>query len=131
MNWPVEIIPDHDKLYCRVHKTYIKPLGIEPSAFANRPTGSNSMSVDWAKYATPDETRRRAKKPIENAVVQFETGRVRTIPTLSVEHSPDQERANRAHSDVIGDKNAEVRIQLSRIFELVIPLEQELERNQA
>jgi hypothetical protein len=125
MNWQVEIIPDPDRLYHRVHKTFIKHRGIEPAAFSNRPKGSNSMSVDWEKYATPGETRARARKPHENAVVQFEVGKVRALPGQAVEHSPDQETGNRAHSDVIGEKSAEVRTQLSRIYELIVPLEQE------
>ncbi len=127
MDWPIEIIPDQDRLYYRVHKTFIKSHGIEPAAFSNWPKGSSSISVDWAKYATSQETRARARKPGENAVVQFEAGKVRAIRGQRVEHSPDQETDNRAHSDVIGDKNTEVRTHLSRIYELVIPLEQAIE----
>jgi hypothetical protein len=84
------------------------------------------MSVDWEKYATPQETRARARKPTENAVVRFEAGKVRALPGQSVEHSPDEETGNRAHTDVSGEKNTEVRTQLSRIYEPVIPLEQEI-----
>jgi len=127
MNWEVEIIPDWDRLYHRVHKTFIKSHGIEPAAFSNRPQGSKSMSVDWEKYAIPQGTRARGRRPAENAVVQFEAGRVRAIPGQRVEHSPDPETGNRAHSDVIGEKSTEVRTQLSRIYELVIPLEQAIE----
>jgi hypothetical protein len=127
MDWPIEVIPDQDHLYHRVHTTFIKPHGIEPAAFSNRPKGSNSLSVDWKKYSTPEETRARARKPHENAVVQFEAGRVRALPGQIVEHSPDQETANRAHSDVIGEKNTEVRTQLSRMYEPVISLGLEIE----
>lgn len=122
MDWPVEPIPDQDHIYCRVHQMYIKSDGIFPAAFTNRPQGSESMSVDWAKYTTPDETRARARKPIENAVVQFVVGQVRAIPGQRVEHSPDVLRGNRSHSDVIGEKTPEVRTLLSRIYRLSIPL---------
>jgi hypothetical protein len=77
MEWPVEPIPVHDHLYFRVHQMYIRSDGIAPAAFTNRPAGGESMSVDWARYATPEETRGRARKPIENAVVQFVAERVR------------------------------------------------------
>jgi len=122
MDWLPEPIPDEDRLYHRVHKTWIKPGRIEPAAFQNSPRGSDSMSVDWAKYATPQETRARAKKPIENAVIQLEAGLVRAVPGQKVEHSPSSD--NRSHSDVIGEKNPQVRIRLSRLYTLVIPLEQ-------
>lgn len=121
MDWPVEPIPDQDHHNCRVHQMYIKSDGISPAAFMNRPEGSESMSVDWAKYATPEETRARAKKPIENAVVQFVAAQVRAVPGQRVEHSPDVLTGNRAHSDVIGEKTPEARTLLSRIYELRIP----------
>src|SRR5437762_13408855 len=102
MDFSVEAIPNEDQLYCRVHKTYIKSDKIEPSAFTNRPKGSNSMSVDWAKYTTPQETRARARAPSENAVVQFQVADVRALPGQKVEHMPLQD--NQAHSGVIGEK---------------------------
>ena len=79
------------------------------------------MSVDWAKYTTPEETRTRARKPSENAVVQFEVAEVRALPGQKVEHLPLPE--NRSHSGVIGEKTPEVRVILSRIYTLILPLE--------
>jgi len=115
MDWPAEQIPDEDQLYYRVHRTYLRFDEIEPAAFTNRPKGSKSMSVDWAKYTTPEETRARARRPIENAVVQFVAGQVRAVPGQKVEHSPDPLLGNRSHSDVIGEKTPKVRVHLSRI----------------
>ena len=124
MDWPIEVIPDEDHLYYRVHQMYIRPDEIHPAAFTNRPKGSKSMSVDWAKYTTPEKTRARARKETENAVIQFVAGQVRAVPGQKVEHSPKLLEENRAHSDVIGEKTPEVRTHLSRIYVVVIPLEQ-------
>ena len=124
MDWLPEPIPDEDDIYHRVHKTWIKPDLIEPAAFANSPRGSASMSVDWSKYSSAHETRARAKKPVENAVVLFEVGDVRAVPGQKVEHSPRSD--NRSHSEVIGNKSPQVRLMLSRIYRLVIPLGQTL-----
>jgi len=83
------------------------------------------MSVDWAKYATPQETRGRARtKDTDNAVVQLLAGKVRSVAGQRVEHSPNPSQNNRAHADVIGEKTTEVRTLLSRICVVVIPLEQ-------
>jgi len=122
-DWPVEEIPDDDSLYRRVHRVHWRRDSkepIEPGAFKNYPKGSDGMSVDWARYSTPQETRARGK-PDENAVVQLVAGEVRMLQTQQVEHTPITE--NRSHSEVIGQKTARVRTQLSRICTVVIPLD--------
>jgi hypothetical protein len=124
MDYSPELIPDEDQIYKRIHKMWIKPEGIEPSAFTNSPRESESMSVDWSKYSKPKETRVRANNPIDNAVVQFEVSSVRNLPGQTVEHAPVLE--NRSHSDVIGQKTPHVRVLLSRIYTLIIPLEEAL-----
>jgi len=113
--WPVEQIPGEDTLYMRVHDAHRKPGTHEISvgAFVNRSTG---MSTDWAKYSTPQETRDRAKKNLErNAVVSFVVAEVRGIPEQQVEHTPDPDDDNRAHTEVLGPKSEEVRVQLRRL----------------
>lgn len=118
MAWQPEQIPEQSSLFMRVHKTFRKSDGSAvASAFRNRGEG---MSTDWEKYATPQETRRRAKQPGHNAVVTLHVGSVRELPEQQVEHTPDVERANRAHTDVYGEKDEEVRIKLRRIAEIVI-----------
>ncbi len=118
MAWQPEQIPNRDRLFMRIDKTWRKKDGsIAPSGFQNRGAG---MSTDWVKYATPQETRRRAKQPGHNAVVTLHVGSVRELPEQQVEHTPDVERANRAHTDVFGEKDEEVRIMLRRIAEIVI-----------
>ena len=119
--WPVEEIPDQDFLYRRIHRVHWrKDEKPEPGAFKN-PKDSEAMSVDWAKYSTPHQARARMGRPEENAVAQLICGVVRTISSQRVEHAPIAE--NQSHSQVIGKKSERIRMQLSRICEIVIPLE--------
>lgn len=114
--WPKEHIPDPDHLYFRVHRQYVRQDGtVGPSAFENR---GGAISTDWSRYSTPIETRSRAKQPDDNGVVSLQAGLVRAIPQV-VEHTPLA--ANRSHSDVVGDKSAEVRAMLRRIAAWKIP----------
>src|SRR3990172_5398170 len=115
-DWPIEEIPDKDRLYRGVHRQYIGD-SIEPGAFRD-----DRMSVDWARYSTPQEARARRKRPEDNAVVQLVAGQVRSLPSQHVEHTPIAE--NRSHSEVIGEKTPRVRVELSRICTIVIPLDQ-------
>lgn len=67
------------------------------------------MSTEWRKYcATPQGVRSHAKVPQDNAVLLLIAGDVRAIQGLGVVHTPDRERRNRAHVDVIGDKTGRV-----------------------
>lgn len=119
--WPSEEIPDSDQLFMRVHETWFRDGSIIPKAFQNR---NGAMSVDWERYAKPSETRRRARKrPEENAVVSLRAGEVRSVPGQEVKHTPNIEKNNRAHTDVSGDKDTEVRVQLRRYAKVVIPFD--------
>ncbi len=116
--WPVETITDSDRLYMRVHRGWYKRDGtVGAGAFQDRDGG---MSTDWAKYATPGETRSRHKSPLDNAIVAFIVGDVRVIPGQTVAHSPLPD--NRAHTDVLGEKDEEARVRLRRIATTVLPL---------
>ena len=98
--WPIEVIPDEDDLYYRIHKMYFKEdPNIIPSA-SFRPQGK-SMSTDWNKYSTPERLRQRAEMPEDNRVVEMNVGNVRAI-SLTVNHAPDHVKMNRAHTDVFG-----------------------------
>ncbi len=133
MDLTIETIPDSDDLYKRVHQVHITQHGIEPNAFKNLPKlpadqkESEYMSVDWAKYSTPEETRAREGKADFNAVVLLKAGKVRSLPEQRIEHLPIP--ANRSHSGVIGRKTARVRIALSRICIVVIPLEKNAQQS--
>ena len=115
--WPSEEIPDSDQLFMRVHEMWRRGESVSPGAFQNH---NGAMSVDWERYAEPYETRRRAQAPEKNAVVSLRVGKVRSVPGQVVQHTPDIDRKNRAHTDVAGDKDEEVRIQLRRCAGVVI-----------
>ena len=110
----------------RVHKSFLDSEGdLFPTAFRNQPKGSIGMSVDWSEYAEPIDTKNRANKPDENAVIKFTAGNARNIPNQIVEHKPvsPPEIPNQAHSEVIGDKkDVEVRERFMQIYEMEIPL---------
>ena len=120
-DWPVEEIPDKDFLYRRVHRVHWrKDARPEPGAFKNS-KGSDAISVDWERYSTPQEARARKGRPDENAVGQLIAGVVRNIPSQRVQHAPIAE--NQSHAEVVGKKSERIRMELSRICEIVIPLE--------
>lgn len=101
-----------------VHKTWLKPDGtLATGAFQNR---GGAMSTDWSKYATPEETRQRRRTPADNAVVSMNVGKVRAVPGQSVTHTPLPE--NRAHTDVLGEKDEEARVLLRRASTIVLGL---------
>ena len=118
--WEKVFIPDGDRLYRRVHQKLVNASGgIRAGAFTDH---KGTMSTDWSKYSSPEETKHRASGlPAEEfAVVALPVGAVRSLGQL-VEHDPLPE--NRAHTNVIGEKDAEVRLKLTRICEIVIPVE--------
>ena len=123
-HWPKEGISDDDWLYMRVHVQWLLPDGSpKPGAFRNHPPekkGGLSMSTDWSKYASPEDARRRARVPVENAVIRMRVGVVRRVPRQRVEHSPDVD--HRAHTDVVGpkDNNLEARLKLLEASDVVI-----------
>ena len=108
--WPSEPIPNFHDLFMRVHRQWTKNGLPMPGAFKNRDDG---MSTDWAKYSTSDETRSRGRNPADNGVVRMQVGTVRDLPDQRVEHTPESN--NRAHTDVLGEKDEEVRLKFVRI----------------
>ena len=122
LSFPVEEIPDADSLFMRAHRSLLRDGAIVPGVFRAHGGG---MSVDWDKYSSPLDTRMRARKPLDNAVLALIAGEIRSKAGLAVTHAPEPE--NRAHSDVIMPENeedlTEARIKLGRIARTVIPLE--------
>ena len=104
----------------RVHNDYSENGSVAPGAFRNHNAG---MSTNWDKYSNPETTQEQAPNPNENAVISMVVGDVRLIPGQSVEHTPKIERNNRAHTDVFGTKDTEVRLELKRIAKIEIPFE--------
>jgi len=120
--WEAEVIPDKHSLYCRVHINNIdvddsRPRGI---AFKN-PKNSNSLSSDWEKYSTPEETRNRAadvkKDPNNYSVISLnkELIELRVI-SQKVIHTPDYKSNNRSHSDIEGEKSDKERLKFQEIY---------------
>ncbi len=119
VDWPSEQIPDSDLLYMRAHKDHIDSSGrLAPGVFRDQ---GPAMSTDWSKYASPSDTQLRARVPADNGVIQFAAGAARVVG-LDVNHTPDIEVNNRAHTDVAGEKTPEVRVKLRRQTIIVIPL---------
>ncbi len=125
--WAKEPIPDDALLFMRVHKNQLDADGEPfPGAFRNRPQSTDGMSTDWKKYSSPEACRNRARNPHDNAVIQLKVEDVRQIPEQTVVHTPiyqpdaEPPNINRAHTDVYGEKDAEVRLKLMRIYRMVI-----------
>ena len=108
--FPKEEIPDDATLYLRVHRNHQENGQLNPGAFKDHGGG---MSACWSKYASPEETRQRAKHPEDNGVVEMVAAEVRRISGLRIEHTPMPD--NRAHIEIIGNKkDPEVRLLLLR-----------------
>lgn len=124
-DWEVEEIPNSADLFLRVHRSNIKPDRLTSKAFEARGGG---MSVDWSKYATPEQTRNHfANGPHNYGVVGMSAGDVRKNNALDVKHTPIKNDPvfpdNRAHSDVIDSEDlvdAERILHLKRIVRWVI-----------
>lgn len=126
--WESELIPKSARLFMRVHKNHITDGIPNPGAFRNmrnpqNPQQVEGMSTDWNKYSTPMQTKQRATKdPTKNGVIEMFVGDVRSIPDQIVEHTPDSSTNNRAHTDVFGRKDTEVRFKYQKIYRWAIPL---------
>ena len=103
VRWEREQIPERDSLYYRVHVAIVPDGDLHPGVFREQ---DDSMSTDWAKYSTPEETRGRATEPNRNGIVELMAGPVRAIEGMSVGHNPDVTRDNRAHTDIRGMSTA-------------------------
>jgi hypothetical protein len=118
--WEKEDVPDDDLLYRRVHHEKLYRDGRpRPAAFTDYKGG---MSTDWQKYSNPEQTRSRATNRPQNefAVVEFTAGQARHLNQL-VEHDPLSD--NRSHTNVVGEKDEEVRRLLSRLCRISLPLD--------
>ena len=95
--WQPEDIPDPNRLFLRVHRDQAR-VALAPNVFVEH---SGGMSTDWERYAIPETTRASGRKHSgEYGIVVLVAGAVRSVPGLSVEHTPED--ANRAHTDVRG-----------------------------
>ena len=109
--WVEEEIPDAASLYYRVHINIVRDGRLHPGVFQEQ---GASMSTDWDKYSTPQESRARARVPAKNGIVALDAARVRAIEELSIRHSPDLSRMNRAHTDILGTPADEAATRIAR-----------------
>lgn len=122
INWEIEAIPDQDRLYMRIHRQYINPDGtLQPGAFRDH---GGSMSTDWNKYRSAQDTLKDAKEPSINAVISMNVGEIRLIPGQAVQHDPMPD--NRAHTGVIGPKTTKERVLYTDIYRFEIYLADQL-----
>ena len=129
--WPIEEIPDADRLYMRVHRQWFKGTASHPASSRTvrtkpparcRPTGASTPRRE--------ETRARARRPELNAVIELVVGEVRAIPEQVVRHAPIQVHPvlpnNRPHTNVAGPKETgdlEIQDTYARSDRLVIPVD--------
>ncbi|TGM04878.1 hypothetical protein EHQ76_07495 [Leptospira barantonii] len=113
-----EEIPDEDYIFYRVHKNLTDNKNeILPNVFRDKGT---SMSTDWERYSSAQDTQDRGKTPTDNFILKLNVGKVRSKITLQVEHDPIDD--NQAHTSVLGEKDTEARIHLMRISKIILPL---------
>ena len=116
---PIEHIPDEDRLFYRIHKSYIVEGEVVPGAFQERgEDDARGMSTDWEKYSTAEAAWLRSKFPTDNGIVEFVVGDVRAID-LEVAHAPLPD--NQAHSHIKGiphegQLKTQARLKLKRLF---------------
>ena len=102
LDWPEEEIPDQDRLFYRVHVSYLERTtgALGPNVFVEK---HGSMSTDWEKYSTAEECRGRAPEPLANGVIALVKGVVEEVDALLVKHTPIRiGPTNRAHTSVFG-----------------------------
>jgi len=124
MTWPIEIIPDSDFLYRRIHSSILissqNENDIPPFAFKD----NNGISTDWNKYSTPEESQYRASEPEKNGIIQIKVALIRLYKNLTIVHAPLP--SNRAHSLINGLKSykkedqTDIRKRLARSAEWII-----------
>lgn len=99
--YEVEEIPNHDKLFYRIHPNWMNDGQIIPGAFRELGDG---MSTAWSKYSTPTKLQERAGSLVN--IISLEVASVRSIKSLEVIHDPlyDKKRGidDQAHSLVKG-----------------------------
>ena len=104
MAFPIEEIPNTDKVFLRIHKVNLN-LDKEEEKEKIKPyhsfeqKGEDGLSVDWSKYATAENTKLRAKKPEDNGVVSFSVNQLRDV-SLTVVHKPQNYQAHSLIKDI-------------------------------
>ena len=110
--WPEETIEDEDWLYRRLPPVFLKPDGGVSDKLFMRNSEANpkkkepdpDISVDWDRYATPEQSLVLAGRPA-HGICGLQAGFPRTLD-LTVTHTPDRARGNRAHASIRGNEGS-------------------------
>ncbi len=113
--WPIETINDEDWLYRRLPPVFIKPDGTLSDKLFTRSSEANrnrrepdpDISVDWDRYATPEQSLAHAQRPT-HGICGLQARFPQSLD-LTVTHTPDRERGNRAHASVQGNEGPRAR----------------------
>ena len=126
--WLIEEIRDNQSLYYRVHKNLVRDNEVIPGAFREiGKADKRSISMDWESYSTPKESLARAINPLDNGIISFVAGQLRSL-SFAVIHSPDIKLNNRAHTDVKGldakkpEEKTETRLKMCGLYSWKIPI---------
>jgi hypothetical protein len=109
-DWPEERIEDEDWLYRRLPPIFVKPDGSisdklfmrNSEASRNKKKPDPDISVDWDRYATTEQSLALAERPA-HGICWLQAGFPRSLD-LTVLHTPDRERGNRAHASIRGNE---------------------------
>jgi hypothetical protein len=111
-DWPKETIEDEDWLYRRLPPVFVKPDGTisdklfmrNSEANRNKKEPDPDISVDWDRYATPEQSLALAERP-SHGICALQAGFPRSDAlALTVMHTPDRERGNRSHASILGNE---------------------------
>jgi hypothetical protein len=109
-DWPIETTDDEDWLYRRVPPVFVKPDGTLSDKLFMRNSEANrnkrepdpDISVDWDRYATPEQSLARAGRST-HGMCGLQAQFPRSLD-LTVTHTPDRELGNRAHASITGNE---------------------------
>lgn len=120
MSHPPEHIPDDDLLYKWVPRSKLdEDADWRPDAMIFRNKGVG-MSTSWSRHCTAEECREGLVRHRNLGVVSLPVGEVRADPNAqAVRHTPKTwphlPKQGDAHTDVVGEKDAETQLKLQRI----------------
>jgi hypothetical protein len=108
----VEIIEDEHWLFRRLPPVFIKPDGTisdklfmrNSEANRNKKEPDPDISVDWDRYTTPAQSLALSKRPA-HGICGLQARFPRDLD-LTVTHTPDHGRGNRAHASIRGNEGS-------------------------
>ncbi|MFC1478877.1 hypothetical protein ACFL57_05415 [Candidatus Margulisiibacteriota bacterium] len=110
-----ETIPDKATLYRNIPPKHILTDDkIMPISFSRY-----DMSTDWDEHSTPEESLQRHDIKYQGGIVGLGVSDIKSkIQNQIIKHTPS--RRNPAHTDVLGEKDNEIRLAFCRIAKWII-----------